>query len=108
MNDLIIKSDGHWLIDPQAVSVIAEYTVAIKAAEKQLDELKTRLAEEMKAKNIIDLEADDGEVAVSVKYILPTDVETFDKKQFRKDHPALYDRYISMKKKAGYITVKVK
>lgn len=108
MNDLIIKSDNHWMIDPQAVSVIAEYTVAIKTVEKQLDELKARLAEEMKEKNIIDLEADDGEVAVSVKYILPTDVETFDKKQFRKDHPDLYDRYISMKKKAGYITVKVK
>ena len=108
MNDLIIKSDNHWLIDPQAVSVIAEYTVVIKEAEKQLEELKTRLAEEMKAKNIIDLEADDGEVAVSVKYILPTDVETFDKKQFRKDHPDLYDKYITMKKRAGYLTVKVK
>ena len=108
MNDLIIKEKDHWLIDPQAVSVIAEYTVAIKTAEEKLGALKAQLAEEMKAKNIIDLEADDGEVAVSVKYILPTDVETFDKKQFRKDHPVMYDKYITMKKKAGYITVKVK
>ena len=108
MNDLIIKEKDHWLIDPQVVSVIAEYSVAIKAAEEKLKELKDRIQEEMKAKNIIDLEADDGEVAVSVKYILPTDVETFDKKQFRKDHPDMYDKYISMKKKAGYITVKVK
>ena len=108
MNDLIIKHDNRWLIDPQAVSVIAEYSVAIKAAEEKLKELKDRIQEEMKDKNIIDLEADDGEVSVSIKYILPTDTETFDKKQFRKDYPDLYDKYISMKKKAGYITVKVK
>lgn len=108
MNDLIVKQKDHWMVDPQAVAVIAEYSTAIKAMEAKLEELKAQLQDEMKDKNIIDLEADDGEVAVSLKYILPADTESFDKKQFRKDHPDLYDKYISMKKKAGYLRITVK
>ena len=108
MNDLIIKSDNHWLIDPQAVSVIAEYTVAIKAAEEKLKELKCRIQEEMKAKNIIDLEANEGGVSISVKYITGSDEFPFNSKQFQKDYPTLYDKYCEKRRRKDSIRVTVK
>ena len=107
MNELIIRKNDQYLIDPQVANMIAEYSIAIKIAEQKLDELKAALKEEMKEKNVIDLQSDDGKTKVVVKYVLPTDQETFDKSSFKKAFPDLYDRFITMKRKAGYITVKV-
>lgn len=107
MNELIIKKNNQYLIDPQTAHMIAEYSVAIKTAEQKLKEMKAALQQEMKKKNVIDLKSDDGNTKVVVKYILPTDTEEFDKSAFRKAYPDLYDRFVNMKRKAGYITVKV-
>ena len=107
MNELIIRRDNQYLIDPQAANMIAEYSVAVKLAEQKLKELKAALQEEMKQKNVIDLKFDDGKSKVTVKYILPTDAEEFDKDRFKKVFPDLYDRFVRMKRKDGYITVKV-
>lgn len=103
MNDLIVKEKDQFVIDPQIASIIVEYSTTIKVAEKKLDEIKTLLKEAMVKNKIIKVEGD----GVKVTYIGPTDTETFDKKSFRRDYPDTYDKYVSFKKRDGYIKVEM-
>ena len=107
MNELIVKSGDTDIIDPQAVQAIVEYTLAVKVAEAKLDDIKERLREEMERKNVIKLESEADDMKVTVNFIAPTDSESFNSKKFRKDHPDLYDEYVEIKQKSGYLKMKV-
>ena len=115
MNELIVKKDDQYMIDPQMVGTIAEYEIAKTVAEERLkvitdeyDKLKKMLKAEMVQKRITKLSAEDNNRTITVQCITPVDSESFDKTGFKRDYPSLYNKYVSMKKNTPRMTIEVK
>lgn len=107
---LEIETNGVALSEPtqvvmeQAVEELANFERQIKDIKAQEDELRKNLTEAMEHHGIIKLETPE----VTVSYVAPSDSEYFDKARFRKENPSLYDDYVTMKEKKGYVRIKVK
>lgn len=107
MNELIIKQDNLAVIDPTVAERIAEYTMAIDVAKEQLDNIKNLLKDEMERKGIIKLEAETDDGTVSINYVAPTTSERFNSRKFRKEHPDMYDDYVDISSREGYLKLSV-
>lgn len=103
MNELMINEQGTAL--QVTVARRLEYLEqSIRTLKQTQDEIKAQIQSEMESRNIIKLENEE----MTIRMVAGTDAESFDKAKFRKEHPDLYDEYITMKPRAAYITVKFK
>lgn len=104
--ELITLNNDNALLNSFTSAQLVEIEQKIKSLENERDEIKNALKSEMERLNIIGVK--DEINGVTVSYVAESDTESFDKKKFRSEHPDLYDEYITFKKRASYITVKVK
>lgn len=104
MNELITINNGKAILDTETASKIADFERQIKVIKEQEDALKEAILSEMESKGII--KVDTGDLLIS--YIAPTDRETFDSKQFRNDHPDLFDEYVKFSSVKSQIRIKVR
>lgn len=104
MTELVKYEGNNLIIIPEASQKIAEIEQAIKALEAEREEYRQALYSIMTEHNIIKL--DTPELLVDI--VKKNDTESFDKKAFKKDHPDLYDEYITMKPGSSYIMIKTK
>ena len=104
MDNLIIFENDVALLSPSASAMLAEFERQAESIKAKQDELKQRILAEMEANGIIKVETDD----LTITYIGQTDRETFNKDAFRKDHPDLYDDYVSISPVKASIRMKLK
>lgn len=104
MNELIKIENGAALLDPDTSDKIANFERAAKLIKDRSDELKAEILKEMEAKGIIKLETPE----MIISYIAPTDRETFKSKEFRTDHPQMYDEYVKMSPVKASVRIKLK
>lgn len=105
MNKELIVTRNEVPVLSQDISVkLLEIEKSIKVLEETKKDLRDKLLEEMSDKGIIKLENDELSITMKEAY----DRESFDKKQFKKDNPDLYDSYISMTTVAPSLLIKVK
>ena len=104
MNEVIILNDGVPCLASEISTQIAEFERSIKAMEKQRDDLKKAIQEAMENAGVLKIDNDE----VTINYIAPCDSEYFDKAKFKKEHPDIYDQYVSMKPRNAYIKISAK
>ena len=104
MNDLITINNGVALLDAGVSDMIADFERKINAIKKSEDALRERILEEMEKKGIKKVETD----KMTVTYKAPYDKETFQSKEFRANHPDLYDEYIKITSVKSSVTIKLK
>lgn len=102
--ELILVKDEVPALADDIREKLVETEKAIKVLEETRKDLREKLLNEMADKGIIKIETDE----LSITYKEAYDRENFDKKQFRKDNPELYDSYISFGVVAPSIVIKVK
>ena len=102
--DTLITMEGtDAVLTPSAASMIAYFERQLKLMKAKEDELKQRILEEMESKGIVSIKSPD----LTISYVAPTTRETFDSKAFRKDHPDLYDEYVSISMVKASVRMKV-
>ncbi len=77
---------------------------SIRALTAELDEIKTKLFEEMEKNNIAKIETDE----IVVSYIAPSTRESLDSKRLREELPEIYDEYAKISTIKASIRIKVK
>ena len=100
MNEMIKHGD----LTTKATAVITTCLKNLQRLENEKKMLMDALQGAMEENNVRSF---DNEY-LKITYIDDTDVETFDKKEFRKDYPAMYDSYIKMTPRKAYVKVTVK
>lgn len=104
MNEIIKMEDGNAVMSLEFMAHMLDVKDQLKKL-KEIDDANTEmLLEAMEKHHLIKFEND----AIVVNYIAPTDFESFDSKEFRKDHADLYDEYVHIKEKKAYIKVNAK
>lgn len=101
---MITVVDNKPILDPEVCSQLAAFERAKKAIKEKDEALRKALKIEMEEKGYKSIETDE----ILISYKAPYDREDFDKKTFRKEHPDLYDSYISMSTVSSSITIKTK
>lgn len=104
MGDLILLSNNEPMLSDEIKEQILAVETALKSLEETKKDIRDKLMAEMTDKGIIKLEND----LISITYKDSYDRENFDKKQFKKDHPDMYDEYISMSTIAPSLMIKLK
>lgn len=104
MLELIKIDRGTPVLDRETSERIADFEQQIKILKDREEKLKQMILEEMEAKNIIRIDTDD----LLISYVSPTDKETFDLKNFKKDCPKTYNAYVRMTPVKSSIRIKVK
>lgn len=99
-NELIINNE----LTPSAAKKLASLTENLRILNEAYEALKADILKEMETRGLLKLENDE----IAIRYVAPTDAESFDKSAFRKANPDLYDEYVTMKPRAAYVTIKVK
>ncbi len=100
---LIVLENGNAVLNTSASALLAEFERQVKAIQDKEKELKQRILEEMESKGILSIKSPE----LTISYVAPTTRETFDSKTFRKDHPDLYDEYVSISTVRSSIRMKV-
>ena len=103
MDELIVFEGNTALLDPVVAEHLAEFERMVKNIKAKQDELKQRILEEMESKGIVSIKSPE----LTISYVAPTSRETFDSKTFRKDHPDLYDEYVSISPVKASVRMKV-
>ena len=70
----------------------SSFCKTIRAGGRRKKAQKSAILREMQVKGVIKIETDE----MTISYIAPTDRESFDAKEFRKDCPQLYDEYVRL------------
>ena len=104
MNNLILVKNGNAILDAETAENIAYFEKQVAAIKQREDELKAAILHEMECKGIVKLETPE----LTISYIAPTDRETFDSKEFRKNRPELYDEYVRITRVKSSVRIKVK
>lgn len=102
--ELIKYENNELMIAPEASLLLANLEKQKKEIEAQEEAIRTKLREAMEQYSVKKIDTPD----VTITYVEGTDKEYFDKKKFQKDHPKMYDNYISMKPSASYVSIKLK
>ena len=92
------------ILEPETAAKVAEFERLAKEVKKKEDELKKAILEEMEAKGIVKVETDD----LVINYIAPTDRETLDSKELKKDLPDIYDTYVRITPVKASVRVRTK
>ena len=90
MDELIVYENNTALLNRDVAVKLAEFERMAKEVKAKQDELKQRILEEMESKGIVD------------HFLCSTHSKTF-----RKDHPDLYDEYVSISTVRSSIRMKV-
>ncbi len=108
MNKLIKVQDDIAMLDEDFVLKIIGVESKIKELKEVQDEYKKELMKAMEEKGIVRLV--DDITGLNITYIEAKDnLEKFHQQEFKKDHPDMYDEYVTMDgKKTAYITIKLK
>lgn len=104
MNNLIIQSDGTYVLNPEMSDKIAEFERKMKEIKAAEDVLKQTILEEMEEKGILSVKTD----KMSISYVASFDKESFDSKKLRADDPDLYDKYVRLTAVKPSIRIKLK
>lgn len=75
----------------------------VKILKEQVDNVRKKIYEYMKARDIIKCQTEDG--FVKITRIKEYDTTTFDKKQLEMDDPITYGKYVKHSRKEGYIKI---
>ena len=102
--ELITINNGVALLDEETHKKIAEFERKIKEIKEAEEDLRERILKEMESKGIKQIKTDE----MTISYKAPYDKESFDSKQFRADHPDIYDSYISMTTCKASVSIKLK
>ena len=100
MNDMVV----HGELTPTATAVITTCLKNLQRLENEKKALMDALQGAMEENGIRSFENNH----LKITYIDETDVEMFDKKLFREEHPAMYDEYVKMTPRKAYVKVVVK
>lgn len=101
--ELITIDSNIAILDAGTAQKVAEFERAIKSLKEQEESLKTAILNEMEQKNIKQIETDD----MTITYVAGYDKETFQTKEFKKDHADLYDDYVKMSPVKASVRIKV-
>lgn len=104
MQELIIYEEGTPVIAPETADKIAEMQEAYKRLEDGLKEIKARLFQEMKEKDILKIETP----GLVVSYVAETTTEKIDTKALKKDLPEIYNTYTQEATRAGFVKLTVR
>ena len=100
MNDMVV----HGELTPTATAVISTCLKNLQRLENEKKMLMDALQGAMEENGIRSFENNH----LKITYIDETDVEMFDKKLFREEHPTMYDEYVKMSPRKAYVKVTVK
>ena len=103
MDELIVYDGNTAMIDPDVAEMLAEFERQVKLITDKQKVLKQRILDEMESKGILSIKTPE----LTISYVAPTTRETFDSKTFRKDHPDLYDEYVSISMVKASVRMKV-
>ena len=103
MDELIVFEGKTPLLNPAVSIKLAEFERIVKEFKAKEEELKQKILDEMESKGILSIKSPE----LTISYVAPTTRETFDSKTFRKDHPDLYDEYVSISLVKGSVRMKV-
>ena len=103
MDELIVYEGNTALLNRDVAVKLAEFERMVKEVKAKQDELKQKILEEMESKGIVSIKSPE----LTISYVAPTSRETFDSKTFRKDHPDLYDEYVSISLVKASVRMKV-
>lgn len=92
MNELITIENNVPVLSVETADKIVEFIRKAKEIEEAEKALRERIQAEMESKNIKSIKTPDFSITYKDEY----DKEKFDSKGLRKDHPDLYDAYVSM------------
>ena len=95
------NEDGYLTLIPEAIKNISDIEKVIAKLEETKKAYREQLLKEMEERDIIKLETD----LFTITRIEESETEYFDKNKFKKEHQELYDSYISMKKRKGYVKI---
>jgi len=105
LNDLTIITGEKPTLHKSAVETIIEIENNIKKYSNMRDEYRLTLLKGMEEHGITDILDEDTGLHIHYNEA-KSDLETFDKKQFRKEQPDIYDQYVTFTgKKSAYLTV---
>jgi hypothetical protein len=103
MDEMIVFEGKTALLNPEVSIKLAEFERVVKEFKAKEEELKQKILEEMESKGIVSIKSPE----LTISYVAPTTRETFDSKTFRKDHPDLYDEYVSISMVKASVRMKV-
>lgn len=92
------------LLNPIIAMRIAEFEEEARRVKEQEERLKASILAEMESKGILKLEND----VLSITYVAPTERESFDSREFKRDCPDLYDEYVKFSPVKASVRIKVK
>lgn len=95
------NEEGYLTLIPEAIKNISDIEKVIAKLEETKKAYREQLLKEMEERDIIKLETD----LFTITRIEESETEYFDKNKFKKEHQELYDNYISMKKRKGYVKI---
>lgn len=104
MNDLIMVTDGVALLDAETSAKIAEFERKLKEIKEAEDVLRAAILSEMESKGIKKIDTDEISITFKASY----DKESFQSKDFKKEHADLYDKYVKMSPVKASVTIKLK
>lgn len=105
MDELIIKNDaGAVMLLKRYENAIMELENNIKELKALEDGLKSRLYKEMDEKGLLKVET--GGLVITM--IEATKAETLDTKKLKKECPEIYESYIKLTDRKGYVKIRVK
>ena len=102
MNDIVLTSDN--LLPIKTENEIANVMKQLVDLKKAENALKEALRSEMEKRNIKKIDTP----KLTITYVDATTKETFDTKQFRKEHSDLYDEYVNISDVKSYVKIGVK
>ncbi len=101
---ITIDTEGHALLNEMVSIQIAEFESVVKELKAKEDELKSKILQEMEARNLLKVESCD----LSISYTAQHTKETFDNKKFREDYPDLYDEYVKFSSVKSSLRINLK
>lgn len=102
METSLIKQDNSLSIE--AERKIIAYEEAIKEIEKQKEQFKIALMEEMKKRGILTYKDEN----LSISLMPESEADRFDTGEFKKRFPDIYLKYTKKVKRKGYVKIQVK
>ena len=102
MNEIILNNENE--LETESEQAIVKLLTDLEKMKKAEEELRLQLRDIMCERGLVKIENE----KLSITYVPPTTSERFSSKDFKKDHPDLYDEYVKISSVSDYVKVKVK
>ena len=103
MNELITIENCVAILNPETTAMIVEFERKAKEIEEKQKELRSATLAEMQEKKVRSLKTEEISITLKDAY----EREDFQKKEFKADHPDLYDSYIKMTPVKASVVIKL-